>query len=93
MLKLESAYKTNFPKNKDSRMSSLASTPLLDYMGVFIGGVPSESEQAPNEASEITTCIDNIMILPEDEYEEIWEVTSPRPIVTVKAATNGVLGK
>lgn len=90
MLKLDSMYKNNFPNNPDSRMRSPTNIPLLDNVGVYIDVVPLEFAKASDQASKIAVHINNIMSLPEEEYEDVWEVISLRLIVAAKVASDGV---
>lgn len=76
MLKLESTYKNSFPKNQDSRLRSLENIPLLDSMSACTNIVPTESTTVSDQAFEIAVHINYILCLPEDEYEDIWEVVS-----------------
>lgn len=44
------------------------------------------------QTSEILLHINNIMSTPEDKYEDVWEVVSPRPLIATKTASDGVPG-
>lgn len=86
-------YKNNVPKNQIFGMKYPASAPLLDDAGVCTSDAPSESLKTPVETSNIASYLDNIMSLPEDEYKDVYEITSPRLIVNIKAAVDSVPGK
>lgn len=50
-------------------------------------------EKASIEASKIMTHFDNIMSLPKDEYEDVWEISSLRPTIAVKPTIDGWWGE
>lgn len=80
-LKLESPYKRSFPKNQNSsfRLFSIdSSDPDKDIpINTITNNVPLHDLDA-------TECITHIVNLSYIDYEDVWEVLFPRPIVTPK---------
>lgn len=86
MLKLESSYQYNFPKNQDSGLgpSSIESS----NSGEDVRGA---TEDAPPCNADIDTHISHVTNLPGEDYEEVWGVLSLHPIVTLKSTIEVVL--